>query len=146
MRSILEREYHDVYPQSESCKSWEILNLVKIFIRESFLCRRAPFPDRRIFSLDGISRLRKWPKPCTFWLTLIIQNFLTYLPRVRVCGKFSYNFRITDQISDRITDRITDRKKEEKVLKNRKVKSFIKYNALKIREKKNYIMWDNSHI
>ena len=46
MRSILEREYHDVYPQSESCKSWEILNLVKIFIRESFLCRRAPFPDK----------------------------------------------------------------------------------------------------
>ena len=61
MRSILEREYHDVYPQSESCKSWEILNLVKIFIRESFLCWRAPFPDNApIGKLHGL--LDRWIK------------------------------------------------------------------------------------
>ena len=60
MRSILEGEYHDVYPQSESCKSWEILNLLQIFIRESFLCLRAPFPD----TFPSNTRLMK---PYPYW-------------------------------------------------------------------------------
>ena len=46
---------------------------------------------RKIFPLVGISRLRKWPKPCTFRLALTSadsgsnHNCLTCWPCMRVC-------------------------------------------------------------
>ena len=45
----------------------------------------------RIFAIVGISRLRKWPKPCTFRLALSLWVFITVwlVYYLCVCGKFS---------------------------------------------------------